>query len=437
MRSFLLLLVLTLATGIAAGAGAIAFLWLIDVVLTFFYGDGDFAVNVNSLPLWRDVMIPTAGGFLVGLLVMMFHRKDIAGEGVPQVLDAVEKKHSRMHLLSAPLKILTTAITLGSGGSAGKEGPIVQIGATIGATIGSWTKRGERDRRLLLAAGAAAGIAGVFSAPIAGVIFSLELIIKRVTVHHTILLIVAALVSTSLVRWYGVDTISIPLSALPALDWYALALSIPLGAIAGVIAIIFGFSLFLATVLFNHYQLPVIIPSTIGGFMVGLIGAAVPYIHEPMAHPLMIDLLSLSTLPVLLIITIVIGKILATGITLGSGSSGGVFAPALLIGTLLGSLYASLIGMFGIADPGITTTLLLVGMAAFFAGITHAPFTAVIILVELTKEPTVLPAIAVATFVGYLTAKLIHHESVYTEHLDRNRGYFEELQKATKGASSQ
>lgn len=427
MRGFFILLLLTIITGVAVGGGAIAFLWLIDAVLTFFYGTGDFATNVNSQSVWRDILIPTTGGFLVGLLVMVFRRSDIAGEGVPQVLDAVVKKHSRMQLLAAPLKILTTAITLGSGGSAGKEGPIVQIGATLGSSIGAWSKRGERDRRILLAAGAAAGIAGVFSAPIAGVIFSLELIVKRVTVSHTLLLIIAALVATATVRWYGIETISIPLTSIPATDWYALALSIPLGIIAGVIAIIFGFSLFLATVLFSHYKVPVIVPSTIGGLMVGLIGAVVPYIHEPMALPLIIDLLSLNNLPVLLLISIVVGKIIATGITLGSGSSGGVFAPALLIGTLLGALYASFIGIFGFSDPAIITTFMLVGMAAFFAGVTHAPFTAVIILVELTREPMVLPAIAVATFFGYLTAKLLHHESVYTEHLDRHGGYFDQL----------
>jgi len=424
MRRFFTLAVLSLVTGVVTGIGCIAFLWLIDAVLTFFYGPGDFATNVNSLPIWRDIMIPTIGGFLVGLIVMVLHRHDIAGEGVPHVLDAVNTKRSRFQLVAVPLKILTTAITLGSGGSAGKEGPIVHIGATLGSTIGSWAKCGERDRRLLLAAGAAAGIAGVFNTPIAGVIFSLELILKRITIHQTVAIILAALVATAVVRFYGIETISIPLSAIPASDWYTLALSIPLGILAGGLAILFGFSLFLATVLFTHYKLPAVIPSTIGGLLVGLIGAAVPYIHEPMAHPLIVDALALTTLPTLLIVSIIVAKIVATGITLGSGSSGGVFAPALLIGTLLGVLYASFIGLFGFTDQGLITTIILVGMAAFFAGVTHAPFTAVIIIVELTREPMVLPAIAVATFVGYLTAKLLHHESVYTEHLDRHGGYF-------------
>lgn len=424
MRSFLSLLLPSILTGIVVGLGAIVFLWLIEFILELFYGSGHFAENIKTLPPWRTVLTPAVGGFLVGLLVMVLKRTDIAGEGVPQVLEAVAKNRSRMQLLVVPLKILTTAVTLGSGGSAGKEGPIVQIGSTLGSTVGTWFKRNEHDRRILLAAGAAAGIAGVFSAPIAGVIFSLELIVKRFNLGHIFVILKAAIIANVVVHYSGVKALSIPLQVLPSVDWQTLLLSIPLGFISGGMAIIFGFSLYLSNVLFHHYKLPAFVPTTIGGLMIGCIGLFIPYIHEPMAHPLMLEMLSLSNLSILFIGSVLLAKILATSITLGSGSSGGVFAPALLIGTLLGALYAVLIGLFGFGNAAVTTTFMLIGMAAFFAGITHAPITAIVILVELTNEPLVLPAVAIGTFIAYITAKLIHEDSVYTEHVNRNVGYF-------------
>mgnify|MGYP003451342450 CR=1 FL=1 len=424
MRSFFSLLFPSILTGIAVGLGAVVFLWLIDTVLSLFYGSGSFAANIRELPEWRRVLTPAVGGFFVGLLVMVLKRTDIAGEGVPQVLEAVESNRSRMQLFVAPLKILTTAITLGSGGSAGKEGPIVQIGSTLGATMGSWFKRNEHDRKILIAAGAAAGIAGVFNAPIAGVIFSIELITRKFNISHTLTIALAAIIANIVTRYSGVKAISIPLNVIPSTDWQALVLSIPLGLIAGVLAIIFGFCLYLFTVLFHHYKVPAFVPTTIGGFMVGCIGLFIPYIHEPMMMPLIAEMLSLNNLSILFIASVLFAKILATGLTLGSGSSGGVFAPALLIGTLLGALYATFIALFGFGDAAMTTTFILIGMGSFFAGITHAPITAIIILVELTKEPLVLPAVAIGTFVAYLTAKTIHKDSVYTEHLNRNVGYF-------------
>lgn len=424
MRSFFSLFIPSILTGIAVGLGAVVFLWLIETILTFFYGAGSFADNIRALPPWRTVLTPAVGGFFVGLLVMILKRTDIAGEGVPQVLEAVEKNRSHMQLLVAPLKILTTAITLGSGGSAGKEGPIVQIGSTLGATLGTWFKRNEHDRKILIAAGAAAGIAGVFNAPIAGVIFSIELITRKFNISHTLTIALAAIIANVVTRYSGVKAISIHLNVIPSTDWQALVLSIPLGLIAGGLAIIFGFCLYLFTVLFHHYKVPAFIPTTIGGFMVGCIGLFIPYVHEPMAHPLMMEMLSLNNLSILFIASVLLAKILATSFTLGSGSSGGVFAPALLIGTLLGALYATFIALFGFGDAAITTTFILIGMASFFAGVTHAPITAIIILVELTKEPLVLPAVAIGTFVAYITAKTIHSDSVYTEHLNRNVGYF-------------
>ncbi len=424
MRSFFSLLVPSILTGIAVGLGAIVFLWLIETILHLFYGSGNFAATIRELPEWRRVLTPAVGGFFVGLLVMILKRTDIAGEGVPQVLEAVVHNRSRMKLLVAPLKILTTAITLGSGGSAGKEGPIVQIGSTLGATVGSWMKRNEHDRKILLAAGAAAGIAGVFNAPIAGVIFSVELITRRFNINQILTVTIAAIIANVVTRYSGVKALSIPLTVIPSTDWQTLALSVPLGLIAGGLAIIFGFSLYLFTVLFHHYKVPAFVPTTLGGFMVGCIGLFIPYIHEPMMMPLITEMLSLNNLSILFIASVLFAKILATGLTLGSGSSGGVFAPALLIGTLLGALYATFVALFGFGDAAITTTFILIGMASFFAGITHAPITAIVILVELTKEPMVLPAVAIGTFIAYITAKTIHKDSVYTEHVNRNVGYF-------------
>lgn len=423
MAKFSSLLLASTLTGIGVGILSICFLWLIDQIFAVLYGSGEFSTIITTIPIWQRIAIPTMGGFAVGLLVMLLHRTDITGEGVPNVLESVQEHHSKLALVVAPMKLITAAITLGTGGSAGKEGPIVQIGATIGANIGVWTKQTESNRRLLLAAGAAAGIAGVFSAPLAGIVFSIELILKRFSLRQIVIIATAAAIAFAIVYFSAFSGVSFTLASQPAISVITLLLTIPLALLGGVLAVAFGFWLYLANMLFEHYPVPILIPSTLGGCIVGLISIMIPYIHEPMATPVLIDIFAFASLPLGLLTAIILAKIIATGVTLGSGGSGGVFAPTLLIGALLGAVYLYPVTWLGITDTGILTSLLLAAMVAFFAGVTHAPFTAAILLAELTGEPIVLPIVAAAAFIGYKTAKRLHEQSVYTEHLGRHGSY--------------
>ncbi|MEK7638760.1 MAG: chloride channel protein [Patescibacteria group bacterium] len=419
------LLLLAVATGIVAAIGATIFHLLIEFSTWIFFqipSDADFASNLASLPDWKRVLIPTAGGFLVGLIFTFIKLTEAEGEGVPEVMKAVAFRHSKIRALIAPIKILTTAITLGSGGSAGREGPTVQIGSAIGSAIGQLFKQDESRTRLLLGAGAAAGIAGTFGAPLAGILFSTELILKRIDRTSLVVLIIAAFTSAEATkRMLGYPGLRFTLPHEIDTTLTTLLLSLVLGIVAAGISLLFGFILHRSALLFHHWRVPHVIPPTIGGLLIGLIGLYVPYIHEPTAYPLMSSLLSLSSLPFLFMVLLLFAKMFATGITLGSGGSGGVFAPALLIGTLLGNSFALTLGSFGFGTADSITTFALVGMAAVFAGITHAPFTALFIMFEITGEGLIVPAVIVAAFTSYLLSYSLRKESVYTEHLTRKK----------------
>jgi len=415
-QSEIKLLPLSLLIGIGGAFGAVVFHLLIEVVTEVFFGTQNregFVATVAALPTWYRILIPAIGGLCVGLLYKLTRVPEAEGEGVPEVIESLAIARGKIRPLVAPVKTLASAITIGSGGSAGREGPIIQIGSAIGSNIGQLLKLNTQETSQLLAVGAAAGIAGTFSAPLAGVIFSIEVLRTRSNAMSFLLLgvaaIVSALVTESIIGHTGLNY---NLDDIPLITVTQSLTFLLLGAVTAAVAVVFGLALRTTASIFKALPLFTVLRPALGGLLIGCIALYVPQIYEPASYPLMMNLNSLQTLSLTFLFTILLAKIIATALTLGSGGSGGVFAPSLLIGLIVGSLFgASLQELTALgADPMLYA---LVGMAALFAGVAHAPLTSILILYEFTNEPMILPALIIACTTSYFISKQLHAEGVY------------------------
>lgn len=412
------LLLLGFLVGVGGACGAALFHALIYLSTLAFYGhDGStgFITLVEAIPTWQRLLIPTLGGLLVGIIFAIAKVSEAEGEGVPEVMEALAHKRGTIRPIVAPVKIITAALTLGSGGSAGREGPIIQIGSAIGSSVAQVMKLAAAERSLLLAAGAAAAIGGTFGAPVAGVLFTIEILHHRSAgITRAALLVLAAftgMIGARLITGHE----GLRFSVVADLDFDIVQITslLILGVLSALAALLFGKFLNFSREIFRKITLPHFIKPAIGGFLVGCIGLYLPYIHEPAAYPLMIDLISLSSLPIGVLLIILVLKMFATSLTLSSGGSGGIFAPLLLMGAIVGSILASTLLLANVIPITSAPVFIIIGMAAVFAGAAHAPLTAAFITYEMTGDILLLPVLLIICFVATYAAKKITPLSVY------------------------
>jgi CIC family chloride channel protein len=401
--------------GIGAGLGTIAFVWLIDFFQNLFFGSG--SDYLGFMRGYYVILLPAIGGLLVGPIVY-FVAPEAKGHGVPEVMTAVATRGGRIRPIVVLAKAVCSAITIGSGGSVGREGPIVQIGSAIGSTVGQYFKLNDRRVITLVASGAAAGIAATFNAPIAGVMFALEVILVEFGVRAFSTIVIASVTASVVSRAALGDN---PAFEVPGTFYlhspWELAFYLGLGVLSAFVALAYVKVLYLFEDIFDGWKFPAYLKPAIGGLPLGLLGFFVPQVFgtgfETIAETLH------GNLALSLLLLLVFAKILATSLTLGSGSSGGVFAPALFIGAVLGGAYGEAIhGIF----PGITESsgaYAMVGMAAVFAGSARAPITAIIILFEMTQDYRMILPLMFATVVSTVIAQQFEPESIYTLKLKR------------------
>jgi CIC family chloride channel protein len=338
-------------------------------------------------------------------------------------------------------KVVASALCIGSGGSAGREGPIVQVGAALGSSLGQWLRLSETRIRNLVACGAAAGIAATFNAPIAGVIFAMEIILGELHLGDLGNVVVSAVTAATLARVFLGES---PAFAIPRYNiktpWEIL-LYVLLGILAAVVAVAFIRLLYWFEDRFDHWRFPEALKPAIGGVLLGLLAFFYPLIlslgavspeEAQLGQPLMANLphifgsgfsvieeALLGQLPFSLLFALIFLKPLATSLTLGSGNSGGVFAPALFMGAALGGAFGRAIDYLApglTAGPGAFAT---VGMAAVFAGAARAPFTAILIVFEMTDDYHLIVPLMAAVIVSLFVAERLHRESIYTLKLTR------------------
>ncbi len=394
--------------GAGTGLGTVIFIRMISFFTNLFWGGGKLFGLPGNLYV---ILLPAIGGLIVGPLVH-FIAPEAKGHGVPEVLTAIATKGGKIRPVVVLVKALGSAITIGSGGSVGREGPIVQIGAALGSTLGQIFKMNERRVVTLLASGAAAGIAATFNAPIAGVMFALEVILGDFSIRNLNTLVVSAVTASVVSQAILGNTPAFTVPAYSLNSPAELPLYLGLGIVGGFGAIIFVKALYFAEDVFEGWKFPPYLKPAIGGLGLGLLGFFVPQVFGT-GFDTIANVLT-GNIGLSLLVVLIVGKILATILTLGSGASGGVFAPALFIGAVLGGAYGQLAQMLFPGLPASSGAYAMVGMAAVFAGAARAPITAILILFEMTQDYRIILPLMFATVISTILAARLEPESIYT-----------------------
>ncbi|MCP4204367.1 MAG: CBS domain-containing protein [bacterium] len=404
--------------GVGAGLGAAVFRWFIGAIRSIGY---ESAVS-GQLGWGRLLLVPALGGLIVGPLVY-FWAREARGHGVPEVMEAVALRGGRIRPRVALVKALASGVCIGSGGSVGREGPIVQVGSAIGSTLGQALNFSDERIRSLVACGAAGGIAATFNAPIAGAIFAIEVILGRFHSLYFGAVVISAVVADVIAQAFTseVRAFDVPEYALRS-PWELLLYAL-LGVLAALLAVGFSRGLYVMEDLWDRLRGAEWIRPAIGGVLLGAIGILSFQVDGfPRIFGVGYDTISdalLGNLALQVTAALLLLKMLATWITLGSGGSGGVFAPSLFMGSMLGASFGSLANAYFPAIAAPPGAYALVGMAAFFSGAAHAPVTAILILFEMTGDYEIILPLMLATVVSTLLSTLLSRESIYTLKLSR------------------
>jgi chloride channel protein, CIC family len=419
------LLVLAMTVGVGAAAFAVVFRWLIKVFTLAISGHADYAAvpgapypGLERLGPWFVVAAPVVAGLVYGPLVYFFAR-EARGHGVPEVMYAVARRGGRIRPQVAAVKALASALCIGGGGSVGREGPIVQIGSALGSTAGRLVGVAEPRLRVLVACGAAGGIAATFNAPLAGVFFAMELILADFTAQSFGMVVIASVTASALGRAMLGNH---PFLALPAFavqqpveyGYYAL-----LGLVAGAVGVGFTRVLYRIEDLCDAvWRGPEWLRPAAGGLLLGLLLLALPQMYG-VGYPVLGNAVA-GRYALAFVLVLLLGKMVATSLTIGIGGSGGVFAPSLFIGAMVGSAFGTIARLY-LPGAGPAGTYALIGMGAVFAGAARAPITAVVILFELTGEYTIILPMMTAIVLATGVAHRLTGDTIYTLKL-RRRG---------------
>ena len=409
--------ILGIIVGLAGGFGAIGFRYLIDFCQSISYGSADELLDVvSTIPWYFRIGIPALGGLVVGPIVY-FLAREAKGHGVPEVMEAVAMKYGIIRKRIVLIKSLVSAICIGTGGSVGREGPIVQIGSAVGSTLGQMFKVSENRMKTLVGCGAAAGIAATFNAPIAGSMFALEIIMGEFGVATFSPVIISAVTATAVSRHFLGD---FPAFIVPAYQLIS-PLEFPLYAIMGLfcalVGVTFTILLYRGEDLFDCLKFPEYLKAVLGGLILGAMGLLFPQILGIGYGA--INLALLQKLSWGLMFLLVIGKILATSITIGSGGSGGIFAPSLFIGSMAGGFFGGIVHHLFPAVTASPGAYSIVGMGAVVAATTHGPLSAILILFEMTGDYKIILPLMITCIISRLMAGRLLKESIYTFKLIR------------------
>jgi CIC family chloride channel protein len=413
------LLILGLIVGLATGYGAILCRLGIEAIRRLAFGRaGDITVLAREAAPLLVLLLPALGGLIVAPIVLLF-APEAKGHGVPEVMDAIARRGARIRPRVALSKAIASVVTLGTGGSAGWEGPIIQIGAGVGSSLGQLSRMARRPMRVLVACGAAAGIAATFNAPIAGVLFALEVLLGDLALVTFSPVVVAAVAGATVtfVHYGSHAVFDIPVGRFRLSSAWEIPLYALLGVAAACGAVLFTRLLYFFEDVLGGARVPRFVLPALGGLSVGAIGIAMPEVlgigYDTISRTFRGDF------PLAVLCGLFFVKIAATSLTLGSGGSGGIFAPSLVLGAVLGAGFGQVVER---VLPGATApagVYAVVGMAALVAGTTHAPIAAILILFEMTRDFHIILPLMISCIVAPYVARGIFKESIYTLKLAR------------------
>ncbi|MFW9843629.1 MAG: chloride channel protein [Candidatus Thorarchaeota archaeon] len=417
--------------GVISGITAVLFRYLIIGISTL------FVMIPNILGIIGWIIIPVIGGLIVAFIVVRY-APEAKGHGVPEVMEAYVLHNGRMRLRVPLLKSLASAICIGSGGSCGREGPIAQIGAGVGSAIATKLNLDKQDTKTLLLCGLSSGIAATFNAPLGGALFGIEVLAGGILGFSILPVILASVVATAVADFILGDTVSFIVEGFTLGHPIELIFYLVLGIILGIVSVIWMRGFYSIEDLFEKIRVSKYALPAIGGLLTGLLAIGTLYLESvfgyigafgtnPVYPAIMgvgyafIDASLAGSVVLGALLVFGIFKILATSFTLGSGGSGGVFAPTLFIGAAFGGALGL---VFSIIVPGLVPgtsviTFALVGMAALFAGSGRAPITCIVIIMEMTQDYFLILPLMIAVSASFLVSSLIEKESIYTMKLSR------------------
>lgn len=407
------LVIVAIVVGVATGLGSVAFIRLLQASTRLFFDGGRWLFS--GLRQHYVIFLPAIGGLLVGPIIFALAR-ETKGHGVPEVMAALILRGGRIRARVATVKIIASAITIGSGGSAGREGPMIQIGSSIGSSVAQFLRMPTERVRTFVACGAAGGVAATFNAPIAGAMFALEVLLGQFSAEFGLVVlasVAAAAVSRALLG-------NFPSFSIPPYDLVSekeLVFYLLLGVLSGLAGLAFVKMLYAFEDLFDRWRFPEFFKPSVGGLAVGAIGLFLPQIFGT-GLLAMERLLSLK-IPFTTLVALIPAKIIATSFTLGSGGSGGVFAPALFIGGVVGGAFGSIVHHLFPSFTAFYGAYALVGMSATFGAAAQAPITSIIILFEMTNDYHIILPLMTATIIAVLVYRTFSAESIYTLKLKR------------------
>ncbi len=406
------LLALAMIIGLLGGYGAVGFRFLISFFQQLCYGSGgEILTALEGLSWLRRLLVPTAAGAVAGPLIY-FLAREAKGHGVPEVMEAVALKGGVIRKRVVIIKSLASALSIASGGSVGREGPIVQIGSAIGSSLGQILKLSPNRMRVVVACGAAAGIAATFNAPVAGMMFALEIILGEFAITTFSPIVLSAVMATAISRYYLGDYPAFIVPHYELISAWELFFHAGLGLAAGLVAVGFTTVLYKTEDLFDAWPIPDWLKTPATGLFLGMLGVFFPWVlgigYEG------INMALFEQMSWWLMLALVGVKILATSMTIGGGMSGGIFAPSLFLGAMLGGAYGHILHGLSPTLTAKAGAYAIVGMGAVVAGTTHGPLTAFLILFEMTGGYKIILPLMIACIISTLVASQIRQESIYT-----------------------
>jgi chloride channel protein, CIC family len=428
-----ILWMLSLLVGIVAGLGAVAFRALIGVFHNlFFLGRLSAAYDANThTPAgpWGSflILVPVVGAFGVVFLVKNF-APEAKGHGVPEVIDAVFYHKGVIRPVVSVVKALASALSIGSGGSVGREGPIIQIGSSFGSTMGQLLRLPTWQCVTLIAAGAGGGIAATFNTPVGGVLFAVEIVMHEVSARTLVPVVTATATATYVGQlFFGPH----PSFSIPALETTYFQLTDPkvlvayavLGATAGIVSALFirsiyGFEHFFENRVKGGYYVQHAAGMVTVGFMLYIFMSRFGHYYvEGVGYATIQDVLASVQFPVYFLILLFAAKLVATSLTLGSGASGGVFSPALFLGATTGGMYGAVLHRLFPALDISAPAFAVAGMAGVVGGATGAAMAAIVMIFEMTRDYTVIIPMTLTVAISYGVRRSVMRDSIYTRKL--------------------
>lgn len=432
-------LILAGIVGVIGGLTNLLFYVCVEGVQTIsLKNSGDLVEVAAGLAGWQRLLVPALGGIAAGL-VLTWGLRLVGPQGSNNILEVIVAGDGRLRMRSALVKAFSSIISISSGASIGREGSIVQLTAMFSSKAGQLADWQPYRLRLLVACGAAAGLAAAYNAPVAGAVFAAQIVLRNFSMNLFAPLVFSSVVATMVSRsffgigpWYAVPKFDPP--RLTQLFWFLI-----LGALTGGLGAVFLKMLRYSEDLFARLAWPIYGRLALGGLLVGMIAVAFPEVWGngySVTNGLLHEEFLRESFPLWFLLGIFLAKLLATVIAVGSGTVGGVFTPTLFLGAGLGSLLGTLLHWAGCATNVHVGAFALVGMGSVLAATSHSPLLALIMIFEISLEYSLMPPLMLACAVSTLVARRLHPESIYTEPL-RRRGFEVEPESQKVGAATQ